>query len=180
MISMVHATAEGEEIIAELRIGPLTAEPLAEGLKLLLIVAVALGDGTATWDDLGQGRSVRTLALRQWGGPAGQPRWPRQIDEDGIALLGKESADVVILSGYIGPPGQIEEESLAADTSYLDNFAMPRGPKLLITNSRILREMIRGGTLANIQEYLHREIQSREVARTMNINQLPVGANNGN
>lgn len=177
---LLHATAEGDEVLAELRVGPLTVDLLADALNLLLIVAVALGEGTPSWGNLGLGRSVRTLALRQWGGPSGRIRGPRQIDEDGLALLGKESADVVILSGYVGSPGQLEEESLADDASLHDNFGMPRCPKLLITNSRSLRKIIRQGTLENIRQYLQNELRVREEARARNISEQAGGVNNGN
>lgn len=181
LTKMLHAAAEGDVVLAELRVGPLTVDLISEALKLLLIVAAAMGNGNnARWDDLGQNHTVRTIALRHWGGPSGRTPGPRQLDEDGIALLGKESADVVILSGYFGPPGEIEEESLAADASLHDNFGMPRSPKLLITNSRNVRNMIREGTLANIREYLQNEIHDREEARARNINQQAVGVNNGN
>lgn len=172
---MLHAAAEGENIIAQLRIGPLTVELLAEGLILHLIVAVALGGTSTTWDSLDHGRTMRTLALNHWAGPAGRRTQPCPIDEDGISLLGKENADVVILSGCQGPPGEIEEESLAADASLCDNFAMPRSPKLLVTNCLTLRRMIRSGTLPIIRQYLNDEIQRREAAPASKINQQPVG-----
>lgn len=180
LTKMLHATAEGEAVLAELRVGPLTVDLLSEAIKLLLIVAAALGDGTARWDNLGQNRTLRTIALRHWGGPSGRTPGPRKLDEGGMVLLGKERADVVILSGYVGPPGEIEEESLAADSTLHDNFGMPRSPKLLVTNSRNVRNIIREGTLANIREYFQNEMREREETRARNINQHTVGVNNGN
>jgi hypothetical protein len=169
LVKMLHPVAEGDEVMGTLRVGPRSVGLLADGLFMLLIVAVGLGEESATWKSLGNAGVVRTIALRRWGGPAGNRRRPRNLDEDGDALLGKEIADVVILSGVKTSPGDIEKANFAENVSDYDSLAKPRTPKLLVTNSIHLRQKLLGATLTSIRAYFDEELQRRIVARENNI-----------
>ena len=175
LAKMLHPLAEGTDILGELRVGILTVNLLSDSMFLLLIVAVGLGDENATWEHLGSAGKVRTIGLRRWGGPAGQLRYPRDLEVDGDILLGKEIADVIILSGVKTSPGEIEKLNLAENVSDKDSLAKSSAPNYLVTNSMNFKLKLRGATLTSLRAFFAAELQRIKTNRENNINRVTGG-----
>lgn len=175
LAKMLHPLAEGNDVLGELRVGLQTVSLLSDGIFLLLIVAVGLGDENATWEHLGSAGKVRTIGLRRWSGPAGQRRDPRDLEVDGDVLLGKEIADVIILSGVKTSPGEIEKLNLAENVSDKDSLAKSSAPNYLVTNSMNFKLKLRGATLTSLRAFFAAELQRRKTDRENNINRVTGG-----
>lgn len=156
--SMLHPDAEGEEIEAELRIGPKTVPLLVDGFYWLLVIAVCFNDTPNSWDIIDGQTTIKVKALCYWSGPAGQRRRVRKLDDDGIEhLLGKEQSKILILSKVDASSSEILGDSLAEDASEADSIASAHRPILLITNSPRIRKLVRAGDITKIREFLQKE-----------------------
>jgi hypothetical protein len=169
--SMLSPKCEGDDIFTELRVGPKTANILADGIKFLLIVSTALYNKADCWNAINDGRIINTLALNYWGGPLGQVRSSREItDENGIeALLGTERNSILIMSQVASSPSEVLNESLAFDSSEKDNLATSKTPDLLITNCLKFKRLVNRGSLKEIKDYFEENLQSRELIKEESI-----------
>lgn len=158
--SMLHPAAEGEEIQAELRIGPKTVPLLVDGFYWLLIIAVCFNDSPNSWDIIDGQTTIKVKALCYWSGPAGQRRWVRKIDDEGIEkLLGKEKSKILILSKVDATLSDILDNSLAEDISETNSIASGHRPTLVITNSPKFRRAIRKGVITEIRDIIQEEFE---------------------
>ena len=156
---MLLPNAEGQEINVCVRYGPKTSKLIAEGIIMLLVVSVALGDESLGWKLLNNSMSVETRAIKYWSGPSGEQRKIRKLASTGIEkLIGKESSKVLILSGIENSASDINEESLAYDPSQNNSMASPHKPLLIVTNSTKVNRLIEQGNIANLQKYFNDEI----------------------
>ena len=175
LVKMLHPSAEGDDLLGVLRLGPRTIGLLVEGLFLLLIVTVGLGDDEASWENLGNAGTIRTIGLRRWGGPVGRRKGPCHLYLDGDFLLAKETADVVILSGVHCSPSDIENLNMAETLADNDNFAKQRMPDLLVTNSVGLGHRLRDATHDSIRAYFSGELNRRRTVREENLDRSSGG-----
>jgi len=153
---ILHPKAEGDDILGELRIGAKTSILIADGIYLLLIIAVCLGNENCDWKNIGTSLSVNTIGLEYWSGPSGRPRKVREIDDDCILeLIGKESADILILSKISASPNDLYEEDLMSSNVQAKSLASPSLPKLLVTYNSRLRKIINKGEIEEIKQYLN-------------------------
>ncbi len=158
--SMLHPNAEGEEIHAELRIGPKTVPLIVDGFYWLLVIAVCFNDTPNSWDIIDGQTTIKVKALCYWSGPAGQSRRVRKLDDDGIEnLLGKEQSKILILSKVDASSSEILGDSLAEDASEANSIASAHRPILLVTNSPRIRKLLRTGDIAKIREFLRKEFE---------------------
>ena len=168
--NMLHPNAEGKDICGELRIGAKTTSLLVDGLFLLLIVAVCLDeDNEGDWKNITSSFSVNTIGLCFWSGPMGKRRKVREITDNGIEeLIGKETADILIISKTNATAGDICNNDLTGDDFYRVSLASSNYPKLLVTNHIRLKRMIRKGKIIPLTKYLNSFIEksnnSKQVA----------------
>jgi hypothetical protein len=169
--SMLSPKCEGDDIFSELRVGPKTANILADGMKFLLIVSTALYNKEDCWKVINDGRLINTLALNYWAGPSGYGRSSREItDENGIEkLLGTELNSILIMSQVSHSPSEILDESLAFDLSEKDNLSAPKTPDLLITNSMKFKRLVKNGSLKQIKDFFEKDLKSRELIKEESI-----------
>lgn len=167
--SMMHPSAEGMDIEAELRIGPKTASLIADGFYQLLVIAVCFDGAASDWATVGSQVTMSVKALRFWSGPAGLTRKVRRLAEDGIEdLIGKELAQILVLSEV----GEAPETILGSNLADVDNdlsagsIASARQPTLLLTNSGRFSYLLRKGTIAQIREFLQTKYQKGKEAKT--------------
>lgn len=167
---MFHPSAEGDDILAELRIGPKTASLVANGIYLLLIVAVSLNNMDSGWENIDDYLTVSVKALSHWSGPAGKPRQVRKITDDGISsLLGRETSKILVFSKVDAASSEILDESLAEDREFAGSIASSKQPVLLITNSPKLNRLIRNGVVSEITDFLKGELDKGMSSRMLNI-----------
>jgi len=156
---MLLPNAEGKEINVCVRYGPKTSKLIAEGIIMLLVVSVALGDESLGWKILNNSMSVETRAIKYWSGPSGEQRKTRKLSATGVeTLIGKESSKVLILSGIENSASDINDESLAYDPGQNNSMAAPHKPLLIVTNSSKVNRLIEQGNIANLQKYFNDEI----------------------
>ncbi len=169
--NMLHPKSEGEDVCAELRVGPKSVNMLAEGIKFLLIVSTALYDKEDCWKTTKDGRLINTLALGYWGGPLGKPRYARELtDENGIEqLLSSELNSILIMSQIRSSPIDVLNQSLAFSLEQKDSLAISKTPDLLVTNSIRLKQLINRGTLKSIKAFFEEILKSRKLIREENI-----------
>jgi len=166
--SMLHPDAEGEEIHAELRIGPKTVPLLVDGFYWLLIIAVCFNDTANNWDTIDGQTTIKVKVLCYWSGPSGQKRRVRKLDDDGIEhLIGRERSKILILSNVEAPSSDIMRESLAEDTSTTNTIASAHRPTLLVTNSQKFRRVIRKGVIKEIRDILQKEFEEGKSSKSI-------------
>ncbi|WP_299762385.1 ABC-three component system protein [uncultured Pontibacter sp.] len=172
---ILHPNAEGEEIFGGLRIGVKTSSLIAEGLFLLLIVSVCLGDENSNWKRIKSHLSVNTIGLGWWSGPSGKTRKARPLDDKHIMdLIGRESSDILILSKLESSPNDIYEENIMSSNVQTKSLASPRYPKVLVTNNRKLKMLIQAGELQSLKKYLNNLLEQRNNSVEEAINQVVV------
>lgn len=169
---MLHPNAEGNEIIGKLRIGPKTSNLIASGIFLLLIVSVALNEANDDWSQDANGNSIEVIGLKYWSGPSGERKKVREIDDDLSVneLIGKESSDILIISKSSLPESDIYNESIADGSSFENSLAADRRPKLLVTNSRIFKQLISKGEIQCLKDFLMNVIKMKVESTTETIN----------
>ncbi|WP_169805985.1 ABC-three component system protein [Azohydromonas lata] len=190
LLEIVHPACEGEDVYIQGRVGPRTADLLACAVWLALVIAAAHGDLNSTWNDIGQGNTLKTIGLRYWGGPAGSKRKARElIDEDSedtvLEILSKESASFLAFSQVRTSAAYILKSSLADDALDQDSLAAPKRPKALITNSRDLSEKIRQGLIMPLKAYLashtkHLQTRSKNIEQTSRLQDEHPGTSDRN
>jgi hypothetical protein len=165
--AMLHPNAEGQEIQAELRLGPKTVPLIADGFHLLLVVAVCFNDEPNTWENIDGQFSINVKALCYWSGPAGYKRRVRKLDEDGVSnLLGREPAKILVLSKVDASASEILDVSLAEAHSMASSMASTYKPTLVITNSAKLRMLLKRGDITQIREFLQSEFKKGVKAKS--------------
>ncbi|GAB2452155.1 hypothetical protein GCM10011375_39120 [Hymenobacter qilianensis] len=170
--SMLHPKAEGEDISAELRFGPKTTSMVADGILLLMVVVICIGDKDSNWDTIDTQLTISVKALSHWSGPFGQTRRVRKITEDGVsALIGKEPSKILVLSRIDASSSTVLQESLIDDTDFAGSMASPRQPILLVTNNPTVNRLIRQGIIADIKEYLNGKLKKSLAARNLTENE---------
>ena len=155
MVGLLHAEAEGAKVQGLLRVGPRTVELMADGIMLRLLVEAAAG-GRGTWDSLGSGLTVRSLALVTWAGPAGSATGAYRLDETlssdllkplaqqprGFVRPSDEKCTVLVMSGVACSPTDWLEPSLADDAPASHNLAADER-RVIVTNDSVLRRELR-------------------------------------
>lgn len=171
--SILHPTAEGDDILGQLRVGPKTKFLIAESLFLSLLVSVGLDDGDIRVMRAGPGLSIGAIGLAYWSGPSGGKRIVCQIDdEDAVeALIGKESADILILAKSTEGENLIYKQPLSESKADDHSLAAARRPKLLLTQNKIFKAALKKGTIADLRNYLGKILNSRteSLAETLNV-----------
>lgn len=170
---MLHAQAEGNDISAELRVGPKTISLIADGIFLLLIVSIGLSDTNADWKSIGEKLSVNTIGLNYWSDPSNSPRKVRDLNDEGIGILiGKEPYDVLILSKTHVSSSEIFEVTLASDVSDNNNLTNPHRPKLLVTNDLRFKTLIKKGNKSKLRSYLTEALEKRLTSLKQSIDEV--------
>lgn len=163
--NILQPNAEGEDILGELRIGAKTSNLIADGIYILLIVSVCIGDENSNWKYIRE-HSVNTIGLSCWSGPSGKKKSVRFITDEGILdLIGKESSDIVILSSTEVSPSEIYDEDLMGGTYEAESLASPNLPKLLVTNHPKFRRLVKKGEIGPLKGYLNSFLQKREILK---------------
>lgn len=173
LCGMLSPSSEGLGPLAAMRVGPRTVEVLSPGLVMLMITAVALSRDNEV-ASLISGNDIRVIALRYWGGPSSMTRFARIIvdDDDPIAVedfLGKELADIVLMSQVRSPSSAVAGVSIATDRASQDSFGAPRRAKLVVTNSQQFQAAVRSGKIESVASLLASELLLRNTARAENI-----------
>ena len=159
---MLHPTAEGEDIIAEARVGIQTIHLISKGIYYLLIVSEALGlDSDTFYLD----SNIYVKALKQWSGPHGHPRRSRSITDNGITeFLGKESSEILVLSGSDASNSELMQFSMGdfneGDTT--ENIARSHTPKCVLTSNGAFKQLIQNGSISDLKDYITEEISKRD------------------
>ncbi len=162
---ILHPQAEGQSISGELRVGPRTAELLAETIFLLLVVSVCLGDDkNRSWKTVKDQLKVNSIGLAYWSGPAEGVKKIIEIDDDeGIGkLLEKEPGQILII------PQSKLPETYAFNDDIFGGFkkgcllSHPRYPKLLITQDWEFKRKLNSGSISNLREYLQERLDKYE------------------
>ena len=171
--SMLHPNAEGNEINAIVRVGPKTLKMLADGFIMQLAISVALSDTDQGWDAVEAGTTVSTKALRFWSGPSGSKRRVRALSDEGIRdLIGKEPANVLVLSGISESPVDLLQATLADTSVPSFNLATGRQPTLVVTNSMTIRRFLNNADLAGLRSNLLSSLDSVRKSQENEINSI--------
>lgn len=173
LTGMLSPASERLGTLGIMRVGPKTVEILAPGLMMLMITAVALN----RHGDVGElisGKEIRVIALRYWGGPASSNRSARVlVDQDDDSevedFLGKEVANIVLMSEARSSHSEVNRFSIAADRSSQDSFGASRRARLAVTNSRQFQAAVKSGSIAAVANLLEPELRLRGLAREENI-----------
>lgn len=164
LCKLMRPAAEGERVNAALRVGLRTAPLMANALVLLLMVHSALGETSSPSPDrlrcFGAELTVRTLALRQWSGPAGKKGGVWRLDDDPVRaeLLGNERADVLVLSGV---EASIPESDFMSGLRDRDQAAKAPRPRLVVTSARNVRQT-RNGNIDDLRRALQSSLEALE------------------
>lgn len=170
---MLNPVSEGLGTLGIMRVGPRTVDLLSSGLMMLMITAVALKRETDIALLL-SGNDIRVIALKFWGGPASPHRVTRALvdednDNDVEDFLGKEIANIVLVSGSRSPHSELNRFTIASDRSSQDSFGASRRSMLAVTNSRQFQAAVNSGTIEKVADFLEPEIRLRGLAREENI-----------
>lgn len=170
---MLSPVSEKLYVFGVMRVGPRTVDILADGLMMLMITAVALKRHTDVTSLL-SGKDLRVIALRYWGGPASSNRSARILVEDDDDaevedFLGKELANIVLLSGSCASHSEVNRFSIASDRLSQDSFGASRRAMLAVTNSRKFRQAVKSGKIEMVANLLEPEFRLRGLAREENI-----------
>lgn len=172
LTGMMSIASESRDINSRVRVGPQTINILADAIKLNLIIVAALSDGEGRWD-ICDGRGVKAISLKFWGGPGTDSKGVRQLDEDDLSvILGNEPSPIVIMSGVECSSSDFLDESMGTD-AYSDNSLMSgKAPRLLVTNSRRIRLLIRDKSFTEIQDYFLDKLKVRVQAHDKAVEKL--------
>jgi len=167
--SMLHPAAEGEDILAILRVGPKTAPLIANGLYHLLIASIALSNTDKGWKLIDGELSIEVRGLHFWSGPSGKTRQPRKLTAVGIfELLGKESSKILILSKLESSSTAILETSMAYESSQQSSMASSHKPILIITDTPKLGKLVSDGDISVLRAYIRGELDKGMKAKEVN------------
>ncbi|MBC7759508.1 MAG: hypothetical protein H7069_11675 [Phormidesmis sp. FL-bin-119] len=171
--SILHPKAEGDDILGQLRVGPKTKYLLAEAIFLSLLVSVGLDEGDRGVMMAGEGLSIRAIGLAYWSGPHGGKRIVCQIDDDDVVetLIGRESADILILAKSTDGENMLYKQPLTESKPDDHSLAAAHRPKLLITKNKIFKAAVKKGTIADLRNYLEKNLMGRteSLSETLNL-----------
>lgn len=170
---MLNPVSEGLGMLGTMRVGPRTVDLLSSGLMMLIITAVALRKD-ADVASLLSGNDIRVIALKYWGGPASPHRVTRALvdgdnDNDVEDFLGKELANIILISESHSSHSEINRFTIASDRSSQDSFGAPRRAMLAVTNSRQFKIAVDSGTVKMVADLIEPELRLRGLAREENI-----------
>lgn len=172
--SMVHPTAEGENIKGVFRVGIRTAQLLAESLFNLLIISVALDpDNNGDWKKINDKLSLVAIGLRYWSGNSESKRRVREIDEDGDKIIGKENSNVLIFAKVTSSPNEMLDDLISDSKDHGQNsIADGKTPDLIITNCLIFRRLIDKGDVDKVKAYIKSQLRDSEGINQINIEEI--------
>jgi hypothetical protein len=172
LTKIVHPSAEGEEILGRLRIGPKTKLLIADALHTCLLISVALDSVDSGFMKTEDGLSIGAIGLNWWSGPAGKKRKVRKIDEEESVddLIGKEAYDILILSKSEQPEGEIYKQSISESVNIDHSLAAGRSPKLLVTRNRRFESIMNKGSISELKNYLLQKLNTRNESLTETLN----------
>jgi hypothetical protein len=153
---ILHPQAEGQSILGELRVGPRTADLLAETIFLLLVVSVCLGDdNNSGWKTVKDQLKVNAIGLAYWSGPAEGFKKIMEIDDDeGIGkLLEKEPGQILIIPQSKLPETYVFNDDIFGGFTKGCLLSHPGYPKLLITKDWELKRKLESGSISDLREY---------------------------
>ncbi|MFN8333493.1 MAG: ABC-three component system protein [Cyclobacteriaceae bacterium] len=174
MQKMLHPTAEGRDIAAQMRVGVRTLELIKDGIMMLLIVSVALNKNADAWDRTEDGMFIRVLGLRYWSGPAGLAREVQQIDnyKNVKELIGKETESIVVMPQSNRTETEIYDQLLMDDATPKTDMAQPHTARLLVTKAYALEKLIDDGKLQPIRDFFTQTLNLRKEAIDAKIKNL--------
>lgn len=172
--NIVHPTAEGNDILGHLRVGPKTKSLLADALFDLLLVSIALDPQNSELLKTKDGLTMGAIGVRFWSGPYGEIRKVREIDDEDFVenLIGKESSDILVLSQSKQPENVIYRLPLTESVNLDHSLATGRKPKLLITRNSIFKKVVEKGSISELQHYLEQKINKYTESITGTINNM--------
>ena len=172
--SMVHPTAEGDDIKGKYRVGPKTAPHLADSLYLLLIIAISLDpDNEGNWNTISDKYKLVSIGLEYWSGESGKPKRVRNIDDDGEIICGRERANVVIFSKIRTSPNDIMEDLISTpSTQEVSSIGDGKTPDLIMTYNKKFRKLISFGDFNNVKSYITRELRNTDEITESNIREV--------
>lgn len=157
--------AEGASILGELRVGPKTADLLAESLFLLLIVSVCLSDGKNTgWKVVNNRLEMNAIGLAWWSGPAEGLKKLIEIDDDeGIEkLMEKEPGNILILPQSKLSGAHAFNEYIFGGLAKERLLSHPQCPKLLITKDQEFKRKLKNGSILELRRYFEKRLDEYE------------------
>lgn len=157
--------AEGTSILGELRVGPKTADLLAESLFLLLIVSVCLSDGNNTgWKVVNNRLEMNAIGLAWWSGPAeGLKKLIEIDDEEGIGkLMEKEPGNILILPQSKLSGAHAFNEYIFGGLAKERLLSHPQCPKLLITKDQEFKRKLKNGSISELRGYFEKRLDEYE------------------
>jgi len=172
--SMLHPVAEGQSIKGLLRVGPKTAQILADSLFLLLIISISLDpDNKGNWNAISTKYNMVSIGLNYWSGKAESERRVQSIDEDGIIIAGREKASVIIFSNIKSSPNELMGD-LIDNSNELETNSIASGKMqdLVITNCIRLRRLISQGDFIKVQEYIQSELKNTDTVIEKSIREV--------
>jgi len=162
---LLYPKTEGKNAAHALRLGPRTLDLLVTAVEILLLVAVGVGGTNTNWAFFPHYGQVLSIALRYWSGPTGSAPEVRELSDDPLmTVVGPSPAPVVILSGVSASPSQLLNIGMADDAEAATSMAAERQPHLLVTRYGV-RNHLRSGSLASVQQHFTKQRQDRLVAR---------------
>jgi hypothetical protein len=172
--SMVHPTAEGDNIKGKYRVGPKTAQHLTDSLYLLLIIAISLDpDNEGNWITISDKYNLVSIGLEYWSGDPRKPRRVRSIDEDGNLIIGRENANVLIFSKIKTSPNEIMEDLISTpSTQGINSIGDGKIPDLVITYNTRFRQLISSGDFNKVQSYITSELRNTDEITESNIREV--------
>lgn len=162
---ILHPVIEGEYISGALRVGPKTVDLLGEAIFLLLIISVCLGnDDNQNWESISNNLKMTAVGLTYWSGPAGGKKKIIRIDEDTDIgkLLENEKEEIIIIPQSELCDSEIFQDDLSNECTKMDLLTHPKYPKLLITQDRNFRKMLKSGNKSKLTEDLILKIKKFE------------------
>jgi hypothetical protein len=168
---MMSIASEPKSVNPCVRVGPLTIEELAVGIKLNLLVVLALFDTKGSQKHCGD-KGVKTISLKVWGGTGDEKR-VRSLSEDKLSvLLGSESAPVVIMAGVECSPNELSDELMGDDVYSSNSLMSEKKPHLLVTNSPRVKRLIRNNSFEEVKKYFQDKARVNDDARDKAVNQI--------
>ncbi|WP_286844125.1 MULTISPECIES: ABC-three component system protein [Sphingobacterium] len=169
-LQMMKPIAEGEDIIAILRIGPKTAHLIAHGILLLLIVSVGFDKINHDWIST-KNQNLIVKALRYWSGPPQAKRKITSISSSDMKyIIDKENCNCLLLSGSNTPISGLYGTSLAG--SFDDPPMLTEKKKTIITDSNKLSTIINGGSIKELEEFIQTHLKNINASELINTLQI--------
>lgn len=175
---ILHPQAEGQSIFGELRVGPKTANLLAETIFLLLVVSVCLGDDkNRSWRAVTDQLKMSAIGLVYWSGPAEGFKKIMEIDDDeGIGkLLEKEPGEILIIPQSKLPETYVFNDDIFGGFTKGFLLSHPRYPKLLITQDWEFKRKLKNGSISDLKEYFQGRLDKYENNTQLEVKKIADG-----